>query len=121
MQALCNLPVRISDRPGGGKNYLNSFHCKKAKTVILQLACQNLPCRKTHGPVVLPFKGKEFIAALNRYEQHRREKNTKLTPTARRGLYSKLINWKRRIVHTCAESFNRFWVYRRVLAKRIFT
>jgi len=62
---------------------LNSFHCKKAKTVILQLACQNLPCRKTHGPVVLPFKGKEFIAALNRYEQHRREKNTKLTPTAR--------------------------------------
>lgn len=39
-----------------------------------------------------PFSGSPFIAALNEFEQHRKEKRNKLTPTARRNLYKKLLD-----------------------------
>lgn len=41
-------------------------------------------------PKGLPFSGDQFVRAFTEYEQHRKEKRTKLTPTARRNLYKKL-------------------------------
>lgn len=40
-----------------------------------------------------PFGGSEFRTALLNFEQHRKEKKSKLTPTARKQMYKKFGQW----------------------------
>lgn len=40
-----------------------------------------------------PFHGAEFLAALVEFEQHRKEKKVRVTPTARRRMFKKFETW----------------------------